>query len=335
VARRVAVAFNDDSHLKPHLNPTELLGESEVRQAAEEIAQVAGGTLIAVRDDVESALRELRRFDVVVNLCEGVLGNPRFEINFALALEMLGIAHTTCDPIVAGLCIDKVLIKKLLRAAGLPTPRGYVDPRDVPAGTYIVKPSREDAGIGIDANAVVSTAKDLAARCRYVVETYHQPPLIEEFIDGRELNQSLYCGRLLPPGEVVFAEEWTPRQRVVGWNSKWAPGSAEDLGSVNRTPAQIDDSSGAEIARVCLAATQLLGIDMVARIDLRQAQDGTLNIIDINPNPDIGPGSGFRKALDAARVPFSDFLEALMMAAYARRAHEDPSRSSERSRPNS
>jgi D-alanine-D-alanine ligase len=335
VARRIAVAFNDDTHLKPHLNPTELLGEAAVREAAEEIAQCTGGTLIAVRDDMRSALRELQGFDIVINLCEGVLGNPRFEINFALALEMLGIAHTTCDPIVAGLCIDKVLIKKLLRAAGLPTPRGYVDPNEVPAGTFIVKPSREDAGIGIDASAVVSTAKDLAARCRYVVDTYHQPPLIEEFIDGRELNQSLYCGRVLPPGEVVFAEEWAPRERVVGWNSKWATGSAEDLGAVNRTPALIDDSTRGEVARLSLAAARLFGIDMVARIDFRQAQDGTLYIIDINPNPDIGPGSGFRKALAAGKVPFSDFLEALMMAAYARRAHEDPSRSSERSRPNS
>jgi D-alanine-D-alanine ligase len=334
VARRVAVAFNDDSHLKPHLNPTELLGEAEVRYAAEEVTETLGGTLVAVRDDVEAALRELQRFDVVVNLCEGVLGNARFEINFALALEMLGIPHTTCDPIVAGLCIDKVLIKKLLRAGGLPTPRGYVDPNDVPAGTYIVKPSREDAGIGIDADAVVSTPKELAARFRYVVETYDQPPLIEEFIDGGELNQSLYCGHALPPGEVVFADDWTPRERVVGWSSKWATGSPEDLGSVNRTPAQIDESTRAEVARLSLSAARLLGIDMCARIDLRQAKDGRLYIIDVNPNPDIGPGSGFRKALAAAKVPFSDFLEALIMAAYARRAHEDPSRSSERSQPN-
>jgi D-alanine-D-alanine ligase len=334
VARRIAVAFNDDSHLKPHLNPTELLGETEVRKAAEDVAETLGGTLVAVRDDVESSLRELQRFDVVINLCEGVLGNSRFEINFALALEMLGIPHTTCDPIVAGLCIDKVLIKKLLHAARLPTPRGYADPKDVPAGTYIVKPSREDAGIGIDADAVVSTPKELVARCRHVVETYGQPPLIEEFIDGPELNQSLYCGRALPPGEVVFAENWTPRERVVGWNSKWATGSAEDLGSVNRTPAQIDERTRAEVARISLAAAQLIGIDMVARIDLRQAKNGSLYIIDINPNPDIGPGSGFRKALAAAQVPFQDFLEALIMAAYVRRAHEDPSRSSERSRTN-
>ena len=56
----------------------------------------------------------------------------------------------------------------------MPTPRGYVDPKDAPAGTYIVKPSREDAGIGIEAEAVVSTPKELVARCRHVVETYGQ-----------------------------------------------------------------------------------------------------------------------------------------------------------------
>ena len=66
---------------------------------------------------------------------------------------------------------------------------------------------------------------------------------------------------------------------------------------------------------------------------LLSARDGSLYLIEINPNPDIGPGSGFRKALETAKVPFSEFLETLIMAAYARCADEDPSSSKQRSRP--
>lgn len=317
---RVAVAFNDDVHLKPHLNEFEKIGEAEVADAAREAVGILGAELVPVRDDVAAALRTLREFDVVVDFCEGVLGNPRFEKNFALALEMLGIAHTSCDPIAVALCTDKVLVKRLLRAAGLPAPRGFLSPSEAPPGTYIVKPALEDAGIGIESAAVVSNRRDLERRVAYVREHFNQPALIEEFIDGRELNQSIYCGKLLPPGEVVFGAGLRPEERLVGWKAKWDSGSAEDLATVNRTPAEADPRTVSEIARICLSAVELLGLDMAVRFDLRQSsQTGVIHIVDVNPNPDLGSGSGFRKALEAAGMLFSDLLNTLIIAACARR----------------
>jgi len=59
---------------------------------------------------------------------------------------------------------------------------------------------------------------------------------------------------------------------------------------------------------------------MVVRFDLRQAQTGQLFIIDINPNPDLGRDTGFRRALAAAGISFADFLNDLIIAAYARQA---------------
>jgi len=319
---RIAVAYNDDADLKPHLNEIERVGEEEVLDCASESAEILGAEMVPVRHNVDAALQRLREFDIVVDFCEGVLGNPQFEKSFALALEMIGVAHTSCDPIAVALCTDKILVKRLLQAAGLPTPRGYASPRDAPLpGTYIVKPALEDAGIGIDCHAVVSSRADLEARCAYVRETYEQPALIEEFIEGRELNQAIYCRRLLPVGEVVFAEHLATTERVVGWKAKWANGSAEDLATTNRTPARVDAATRDEIARICLTAVELLGADMSVRFDLRQqSQTGVIYIVDINPNPDLGLGSGFRKALDAAHILFSEFLEDLIIAACARRS---------------
>jgi D-alanine-D-alanine ligase len=318
---RVAVAYNDDLHRKPHLNEVERLGEAEVLDTAREVAALTGGELVPVGDDLLAALDAVKRFDVVVDLCEGVLGRSDWEKNFALALEMLGVAHTSCDPIAVGLCGDKRLVKRLLGAAGLPTPREHVPAEEPsPGWPFIVKPSREDAGIGIDAASVVTTPEELEARVLFVEERYRQPALVEEFIEGRELNQSLYLGRVLPPGEVVFAADLAPRERIVGWKAKWAAGSREDLGTVNRTPADVDQATREELASLCLRAAELLGIDMAVRFDVRQAQDGRLFIVDINPNPDIGRGTGFRRALDAAGVSFSDFIGDLIIAARARRS---------------
>ena len=71
---------------------------------------------------------------------------------------------------------------------------------------------------------------------------------------------------------------------------------------------------------MCLTAAELLGTDMAVRFDLRQSsQSGVTYIVDVNPNPDLGIGSGFRKALDAAGMLFSDLLDTLIIAACARR----------------
>jgi D-alanine-D-alanine ligase len=323
---RVVIAFNDDAALKTHLNEMERAGEEEVVDTAREVASCLDATLLPVRD-VRSAIDDLRKNkpDMVFNLCEGVQGNPRWEMHFALALEMLGIPFTGCDPVAVGICGDKWMTKRLLNDSGISTPRGFVltSADEVPEveGTWIVKPSLEDAGIGIDAGAVCSSRAEIISRCAHVIDTYDQPALVEEFIDGRELNQALFYASngavVLPAGEIVFADELAAQQRVVGWKAKWCSGSAEDCATRNRTPAQIDDALRRQIADICLRAADVLSIGGYCRFDIRQRATGELCIIDVNPNPDIGRGTGFRKALDAAGIEFTDFLNQLMIVARA------------------
>ena len=332
---KVVVTCNDDAHLKTHLNEIERIGEEEVLDTAREVAEITGGPLLLVRDSVVEALDQLRALkpDVVFNLCEGVLGNPRWEMNFALALEMLGIPFTGCDPLAAALCIDKWRVKQLLNAAGIPTPDAFVVSDVAPAlqpalrrlrggATYIVKPSREDAGIGIDATAVCETEAEIRARVEYVIATYRQPALVEEFIDGPEYNQAMYFTsggyRLLPPGEIVFDESLTPAERVVGWKAKWAAGSPEDKATRNRTPGVMSDTLRRDVGSLCLSAASLLSLRGYSRFDLRQSRTGQLWIVDINPNPDIGRGSGLRLALEADSIPFEEFVNALIIAALRR-----------------
>jgi D-alanine-D-alanine ligase len=310
---RVVVAYNDDAALKTHLNEIERIGEEEVADTAREVASLVRGKLLAVRD-VRSAIAELRRDkpDVIFNLCEGVQGNPRREMHFALALEMLGIPFTGCDPVAVGICGDKWMTRRLLNASGIPAPRGFLvktedrGPRteDLPDGTWIVKPSLEDAGIGIDADAVCSSRAEIASRCAYVIETYEQPALVEEFIDGRELNQALFYDSdgivVLPPGEIVFSPQLAARQRVVGWKAKWSAGSAEDRATRNVTPAEVEEPVRRELADLCTRAANALSIGGYCRFDLRE-------------------NTGFRKALSAAGIGFADFLNQLMIGARASR----------------
>ena len=106
---------------------------------------------------------------------------------------------------------------------------------------------------------------------------------------------------------------------MVGWKAKWDAGSEEDRATRNRTPALVDDATRGRIGALAMSAASLLSIGGYCRFDLRESSDGRLWILDVNPNPDIGAGSGFRLALEAAGIPFVDFLNALIMSAAARR----------------
>src|SRR5262249_36562920 len=88
---KISVRYNDDWHYKHNLNEIELTAEESVADMAKQVAEPLGAELVAVRDDVVGALRHLKQFDVVFDLCEGVLGHSNWEMNFALGLEMFGI----------------------------------------------------------------------------------------------------------------------------------------------------------------------------------------------------------------------------------------------------
>jgi D-alanine-D-alanine ligase len=337
---KIAITYNADTHLKPHLNEVERLGEDEVAESARDVYTALAAShqceLFPVGDCIAGALLAIRDFapDVVFNLCEGVLGRTRWEAHFVLALDLLGIPYCGCDAVTIALTQDKGFIKQLLRQIGVPTPEGLaVAPgclegqvlADIaamlaraPSGRVIVKPIREDGGIGVDATCVVDDAADALERCRGVWRQYHQPALVEAFIDGKEYNLALYAGQqgvvTLPPGEIVFAPSLQPEARVVGWKAKWNIGSVEDLSTQSRIVPNLEPALHAEITATCRHVAAMMGMSGYCRFDLRQGPDGRINIIDINANPDIGPDSGFRKALAAADIRFEDFLAELISA---------------------
>lgn len=337
---RIAISYNADTHLKPHLNDVERLGEDEVAESARDVfdalAAVHTCALIPIGDSITAGLQEIRAFapDLVFNLCEGVLGRTRWEAHFVLALDLLGIPYCGCDAVTIALCQDKGFIKHFLRQIGVPTPAGFTLAagcaegnalRDIEAllgastsRRVIVKPVCEDGGIGVSGDSVADDPAIALARAREIWSAYAQPALVEAFIDGPEYNLAMYrsaAGLItLPPGQIVFAPSLVPEHRVVGWKAKWDLGSPEDLATESRITCNLDPALHAEIRETCTRAATTLGMTGYCRFDLRQHPDGRIHIIDINANPDIGPGSGFRKALAAAEIPFLDFLEQMIAA---------------------
>jgi D-alanine-D-alanine ligase len=80
-------------------------------------------------------------------------------------------------------------------------------------------------------------------------------------------------------------------------------------------PAEIGADEKKNISRTALAAFRLLGCRGYARVDMRQDEAGQLNVIEVNPNPDVSPGSGALRQAEAAGMTYPQFVERIIKLA--------------------
>jgi len=334
---RVAVCYNQTpdqtSHgeVRDRIAAAGSLDEANaVLRALGELGHQAG--LIPLGSELSDFIQRLQGFvpEVIFNLCEGFWGNARQEMHVAGLFELLGIPTTGSGALCLGLSQDKLRTKALLLQAGLPTP-AYCLARPKEKFPHfeklsfplIVKPAYEDASQGIDAASVVETRKALMQRVEYLHATYRQPALIEEFIDGRELNVAILGNRkpsVLPVAEITFAAS-LPR-KIVCFDSKWSPQSAAYQGTVPVCPAQLTPRVHLQVNDLALRAYKLLGCRDYARVDMR-LRGSTPFILEVNANPDISPDAGLARAAKAARLTYPELIKRILECVSKRKELSD------------
>ncbi|MCX6357898.1 MAG: ATP-grasp domain-containing protein [Candidatus Aureabacteria bacterium] len=259
---------------------------------------------IAYERSAEAFLRRLRAFgpDLVFNFCEGAMGDSRYEMNVAALLELAGVPYTGCGPLALGASLDKGFAKRLFISAGIPTPRFCVVEERLPASLprgmrypLFVKPIREDASLGIDRDAFITNTRALGKRCACIRRYYRQPALVEEYIEGRELNISIIGNRrprVLPISEIDMSQIPAGQPRVCDYRAKWMPESREYVETVPRCPAPLPAAMARRVSATALAAFTVMGCRGYARVDLRLSLDGIPYVLEVNPNPCIGLDAG-------------------------------------------
>jgi D-alanine-D-alanine ligase len=278
-------------------------------------------------------LKGLSPPDVVFNLFEGFEGVGRGEAVVAGLIELLGYPLTGSGGKCLDLVRDKAQTKWLLDGAGWPTPLfELVGPRQplperklqalLARGPAIVKPAHEDASLGIGAQSVVADYASLVAQIDCVRSRYGAV-LVERFIAGREFNAAILAlpePKLLPLAEIQFDLSTPPTEHLVTYAAKWAAGSAADLATQPRCPADVSAALAERIGAAALGAFQATGCRDYARVDLRVDQDDNVYILEVNGNPDIGPDAGFARALRTSGMQYGDFVARLVSGAVARGA---------------
>ena len=165
-----------------------------------------------------------------------------------------------------------------------------------------MKPNAEGTSKGITSASVVSDEAAARAAAKALIDRYHQPALVEEYIAGRELTVGLLGERrpkVLPPMEVVFVN--APTHPVYGFEEK-----KSDTPRVRfECPANLTPTEQKRVEKVVRDTFAALDCRDVARVDLRLAPDGRVFVIEVNPLPGLTPD--FSDLCTISKVAGMDF----------------------------
>ena len=236
-------------------------------------------------------------------------------------LECLGVPYVGSGVPASAICLDKVLFKELMGAAGLPQvahlavrhPRWVAEREGVlrdAAGLGLpvfVKPARQGSSLGIER----ITAPDELAAALDRAFTHDPLVIVEAAATGLEVE----CGvlgnwtgdpRTSPPGEIVLEGEW------YDFAAKYEPGRMR-----LEVPARIGAQAAARVRELAVEAFVRAGCDGLARVDFF-VDGSTVLLNELNTLPGFTPTSVYAKLFAAGGVAYPELVDRLCRLALER-----------------
>ncbi len=276
----------------------------------------AGGHTVEFLEGDTTLYDNVRKYkpDICFNICEGHFGDAR-EAQVPAILEMLRIPYTGSKVLTLALTLDKPATKRILHWHDLPTPKFQVFERvgeplnDDLQFPLFAKPSREGTGMGVSAKSIVHDEKELREQIAHVINRYHQPVLVEEYIDGREVTVGVVGNLTGPVAHRLPDNEHAPRIQAglhflppmevdlkdfansdVVYSNRLKTDLADQLNYI--CPAPLDEDVIDELNWLTAAVFRVTGALDVSRVDFRlnAAENWKPYILEINPLPGLSPG---------------------------------------------
>jgi D-alanine-D-alanine ligase len=323
---KVAVIYNKQEDAEGVLNVFGMQNQETYNpQTVERVASALekGGHNVRIIDGNINVIEQLQDFmprvvqgeqpGMVFNMAYGLQGVSRYT-HIPSLLEMLGVPYVGSSPAGHGIALDKVTTKVMVQAAGLPTSPYWVfyDANQIPDDLpypVITKPKMEAVSLGIE---VVQNKADLEILIAKLVEEFHQPILVEQFIPGREFAIGLIGNKdpeVFPLLEIDLAGDPNAIQ------------SLEDKLKRPKNkicPSIIDENLANELRRLTKETAKVLGIYDFCRVDYRLDNDGNLYILELNSMASLGLTGSYVHAAKVAGYTFETMVNRMLDVAVER-----------------
>ena len=217
--------------------------------------------------------------------------------------------------------MDKSVAKKLVHAAGLNTPDFLVVGRLSDLSEcrlkfpLFAKPVAEGTGKGIDQHSRIESIHQLESTCKMLLERFHQPVLVEEFLPGREFTIGITGtgrdARVIGTMEVKILPE--AGEKIYSFETK------ENWRKLVKYSRVEDKILRDEIESLALKAYLSLECRDAARADIRLDYAGNPSFMEINTLPGLNPGHSDLPLLAAQEgLSYKDLICAIVTSALQR-----------------
>jgi D-alanine-D-alanine ligase len=283
----------------------------------------SGGNKVIRIGNVNNLLSKIDKLevDIVFNISEGLSGRNR-ESQVPVLLEMRGIPYVGSDGLTLGATLDKVIAKKILMAEGIPTPR-FIEAADVQSlenldhlhFPLIVKPRYEGSSKGLSEESRVENKEGLRKQVEYIVNTYRQPALIEQFISGSEYTVAIIGNdppEVLPPvqiridGKAKLNDKFYTFARIYSDRLEYV--------CPDRMPKELRE----KLSELALRSYLALECRDFGRVDFRVDNEGKPYVLEINPLPSLSSEDVFMTIAKHIGVTYESLVNRILNSAVAR-----------------
>ena len=244
-----------------------------------------------------------------LTIAEG-FGSRNREAWAPVLLEMLEIPQLGSDALTLSLSLDKAWTRAVVAEHGVPVAPGRVvrsaaeaEHAELPADfPCFVKPRWEGSAKGIGIRSRVDDRPALVSAVRRVLDHYHQPALVEQFLPGAEYTVTLFGND--PPQALPVLQRALESESRIGLhaveakpgerNTSTSAGNAMDgRPPAHCVPGALDSPLETELVRLAALAFAALECRDFARVDFKCDAAGRPVFLEINPLPSFGPESSF------------------------------------------
>ena len=230
-------------------------------------------------------------------------------------LELAGVPYVGAGVAASALCMDKDLMKAVLRDRGIPVTRNIVlregEPIENPFGYPVfVKPARLGSSVGISKARSEEELEDgvlLAFR-------HDDKVLVEEFVDGIEVECGVLGNRdpiASLPGEIVAhgfeGADW------YDYSAKYDEGGMDLV-----IPPRVPPETVERIRDLSVRAFVATECESMARVDCFVTRDGEVLINELNTIPGFTAARVYAKLFEESGIPYAELLDRLVELALER-----------------
>jgi D-alanine-D-alanine ligase len=300
---------------------TELFSPSQANAIISALKGLGHETILidGAREFIAQIHEYKQRVDLVFNESKGLFGPDR-KMAVPAMCRIYGIPCLGSDAYTAMLCRNKWHTTAITALCGIAIPVSALatSSADIAGSEWnkfpaIIKPNHESASIGLDESSIAYDIGSIEERVEYIVDKYRQAAIVQEFVQGRELQVSLIGTRspeLVGVTEVCLSCA-AEREHKFITNEDWK----EDR--VDFQPCDKRDLPR-DLIQTAINIYKSLGIRDYGRIDFIATAEQKAYFLEAATHPHITPGNSFVVAAQRRGWSFEAMISAIISAALHR-----------------